>query len=603
LPHARTLIFVLSLATLAAQSPPGFQTHCAPCHGADALGGERGPSLAARRARTEQEVRDIVRRGIPNSAMPAFDLPADTEARIIAFIRSITRPAASKNEIALADPAPGDWPTYHGDPGGNRHSLLHQITTANVAKLAPKWIFTIPNARRLEVTPVVIGGVMYITNVNEAFALDALTGRQIWHYQRPRTQGLVGDAAGGINRGVAVLGARVFMVTDNAHLIALNRVTGELLWDVEMADSRLQYGATSAPLVVGDLVISGVSGGDEGARGFVAAYRASNGERVWRFWSMPAPGDPLSETWAGRAIEHGCATTWLTGTYDAKTNLLFWPTGNPCPDYNGDERRGDNLYSDSVLALDPRSGQLRWYYQFTPHDLHDWDAQATLMAVDTVFHGRRRELLLQANRNGFFYVLDRASGEVLLAKPFVKKLTWATGVDAKGRPQLLPGAEPTPEGVKACPAVEGATNWMSAAWNPATGLFYVMSLEKCTIYTKSDAWWEPGKSFYGGATRNIPGEPGQKVLRAIDIQTGNIVWEYLQIGPANSWGGVLSMAGGLVFFGDDSGAFAAADARTGKLLWQFHTNVLWKASPMTYMAGGRQFVAVAAGPNIIVFGL
>jgi alcohol dehydrogenase (cytochrome c) len=599
--RAWTLILVLSLATLAAQPPPDFATRCASCHGADALGGERGPSLAT--PRSEQQTRDIIRHGIPNSPMPAFDLPADIEARIVAFIRSLTTPAATGSNATTAAPAPGDWPTYHGDPGGNRHSPLHEITTANVTKLAPKWIFTIPNARRLEVTPVVIGGVMYVTNVNEAFAVDALTGRQIWHYQRPRTQGLVGDAAGGINRGVAVRGGRVFMVTDNAHLIALNRGTGELLWDVEMADSRQQYGATSAPLVVGDLVISGVSGGDEGARGFVAAYRASSGERVWRFWSMPAPGEPLSETWTGRAIEHGCATTWLTGTYDTKTNLLFWPTGNPCPDYNGDERKGDNLYSDSVLALDPKTGRLRWYYQFTPHDLHDWDAQATLLAADTVFHGRPRELLLQANRNGFFYVLDRATGEVLLAKPFVKKLTWASGIDSQGRPQLLPGAEPTPEGAKACPAVEGATNWMSTAWNPATGLFYVMALEKCNIYTKSDAWFEPGKSFYGGATRNIPGEPGQKVLRAIDIQTGNIVWEHPQTGPANSWGGVLSTAGGLVFFGDDSGAFAAASARIGKLLWQFHTNVLWKASPMTFMAGGRQFVAVAAGPNIIAFGL
>jgi alcohol dehydrogenase (cytochrome c) len=448
-----------------------------------------------------------------------------------------------------------------------------------------------------------VDGVMYVTTANRAYALDARSGRQIWRYQRPLTKGLVGDAAGGINRGVAVLGDKVFMVTDHAHLIALHRLTGKLLWDVEMADYREHYGATSAPLVVKDLVISGISGGDEGVRGFLAAYKASTGERVWRFWTIPAPGEPLSETWIGNALPHGCAATWLTGTYDAQANLLYWTTGNPCPDYNGDERKGDNLYSDSVLALEPETGKLRWYYQFTPHDLHDWDAQQTPMLIDAEFQGRRRQLLAQANRNGFFYVLDRITGELLLAKPFVEQLTWASGIGPDGRPQLLSGGAPTPAGVNACPAVEGATNWMSTAYNPETGLFYVMALEKCVIYSKSPEPWERGKSFYGGGTRDAPDGPGRKYLRAIDAQTGKIVWQYPQIGPGNSWGGALSTAGGLVFFGDDSGAFAAVDAKSGKPLWYFHTNELWKASPMTYVAGGKQYVAVAAGSNILAFGL
>jgi len=503
----------------------------------------------------------------------------------------------------IAEPKPGDWPTYHGHLSGNRHSPLRQIHAGNVAQLAPKWIFSIPNARRLEVTPVVVDGVMYVTTANRAYALDARSGRQIWRYQRPLTKGLVGDAASGINRGVAVLGDKVFMVTDHAHLIALHRLTGKLLWEVEMADYREHYGATAAPLVVKDLVISGISGGDEGARGFLAAYKASTGERVWKFWTIPAPGEPLSETWVGNALPHGCATTWLTGTYDARANLLYWTTGNPCPDYNGDERKGDNLYSDSVLALEPETGKLRWYYQYTPHDLHDWDAQQTPMLIDAEFQGRKRQLLAQANRNGFFYVLDRITGELLLAKPFVEQLTWASGIGPDGRPQLVNGNLPTPAGVKTCPAVEGATNWMSTAYNPETGLFYVMALERCVIYSKSPEPWERGKSFYGGGTRDVPDEPGRKYLRAIDVQTGKIVWQYAQIGPGNSWGGALSTAGGLVFFGDDSGAFAAVDAKLGKPLWYFHTNELWKASPMTYVAGGKQYVAVAAGSSILAFGL
>jgi PQQ-dependent dehydrogenase (methanol/ethanol family) len=503
----------------------------------------------------------------------------------------------------VATPRPGDWPTYHGVLGGNRHSALDQINASNIASLAPRWSFTIGNSRKLEMTPVVVDGVMYVTSVNEAFALDARNGRQIWHFERPRTKGLVGDAAGGINRGVAILGDRVFMVTDNAHLIALHRLTGNLLWDVEMADSRVNYGATSAPLIVKDLVVSGTSGGDEGVRGFVAAYKASTGERVWRFWTIPAPGEPLSETWVGKALEHGCTSAWLTGTYDPDTNQLFWTTGNPCPDYNGDERKGDNLYSDSVVALEPETGKLRWYYQFTPHDLHDWDSAQTAMLVDAPFQGKPRKLLLQANRNGFFYVIDRTNGKLLRGTPFVEKLTWARGISPDGRPILNPDSDPTPLGTKACPAVEGATNWFSNAYNPATGFFYLMALEKCNIYTKADEVWSAGQSYYGGDTREVRGERGQKFLRAINVETGKIAWEIPQQGRAESWGGVLSTAAGLVFYCEDSGAFAAADAKTGKPLWHFQTSENWKASPMTYMVRGRQYVVVAAGSNVLAFSL
>ena len=504
---------------------------------------------------------------------------------------------------SIKKPRRGDWPSYNGLLSGNRHSELDQIDTGNVSGLAPRWMFPIRAPRRLQVTPLVIGGLMYVTTANEAFALDAANGREVWHYWRGRTGGVIGDAGTGINRGVAVLGDRVFMVTDDARVIALHRLTGRLLWDTKMAAHKENYGGTMAPLAVKDLVIAGVSGGDEGARGFLAAYSASTGEEVWRFWTIPAPGEPLSETWIGSALPHGCGATWLTGSYDPELDLLYWTIGNPCPDYNGDERKGDNLYTNSVVALDPATGKLRWHYQYTPHDLNDWDAVQTPVLADAEWRGKQRKLLIQANRNGFFYVLDREDGELLLAEPFVDALTWATGIGEDGRPLRVPGQEPAPGGTVTCPAVEGATNWMSPAYHPGTGLFYLNALEKCSVFIKRPQEWKAGDSFYGGATRVAPDKLKRKYLRAINIETGKRVWEREQVGPATAWGGVLSTAGGLVFYGDDSGAFAAVNARTGEPLWDFQLNVVWNASPMTYLAGGEQYVAVAAGRNIVVFGL
>lgn len=646
----RNFVFLALLAAAAwAQDDSGagrrlYENRCAACHGGDGNGGERAPGIVSRlSARNDAELSMLIREGLPGAGMPGTRIGGADEQALVAFLRTLTPrggpPARIQVEIAGEGAVVGirlnrgetelqirtddqrilllrrdgvvyrrvtsqhDWPTYHGQFGGNRYSAMDQINRQNVARLAPKWIFPIPNATRLQVTPVVVDGIMYVTNPNECFALDAGTGRQLWHYRRARTKGVIGDAGAGINRGVAVAGNRLFMVTDHAHLIALNRFTGALLWETEMADYRENYGATSAPLVVGDLVVSGHSGGDEGVRGFLAAFDQATGKEVWRFWTVPKPGEPAAETWKGSAIEHGCAATWLTGTYDPQLETVYWPTGNPCPDYNGDERKGDNLYSDSILALDAKTGRLKWYYQYTPHDLWDWDAQQPPVLVDAEWNGRARKLLLHANRNGFLYVLDRTNGELLLAKPFVKKLTWAREIGSDGRPVKNPDQEPTPEGTKVCPAVEGATNWFSTSYHPGTGLYYVQTLEKCNIFTKSPGTWQPGESYYDGATRTVPGEPGEKILRAIDIRTGRIAWELPQVGGANTWGGTLATAGGLVFFGEDSFALAAADAATGKTLWRFPAKHLWKASPMTYMFDGKQYIAVASGPNIIAFGL
>ncbi len=637
------------LALLAQDADPGrslFENRCARCHGADGNGGELGPAITRRLAsRNDQQLADLIHQGIPSRGMPPSQFSGDDLALLTRFLRSIQRRAFTRPvEHAKVETTGGltlegevlnrgfddlqlrtadhrihllrragerfrevtsqtGWPGYNGDPGGNRYTTLSQITPANVAQLAPRWIFALPNAGRLEVTPVVADGIMYVTNTNECFALDAGDGAELWHYRRPTTPGFPQQAAS-VNRGAAVAGNRVFMETDDARVIALDRSTGELLWDTQMADWHANYFATSAPLVAGSLVVAGVGGGEHGARGFVAAFDQATGKEAWRFWTIPKPGEPGSETWKGGGIEHGGAPTWFTGTYDAELDTVYWPSGNPSAEYNGDDRAGDNLYSDCILALDAKTGRLKWYYQTTPHDLWDWDAAETPIVLDALWHGEPRKLLLQANRNGFFYVFDRAAGKLLLAKPFVRELTWAKGIGADGRPIRNPNQEPTAAGTRVCPSQDGATNWFSPSYNPATGLLYAQTFEKCSVYSKrANGEWRPGREYLGGTQRTAPDGQHERILRAIDIQTGAVKWELPQPGPAVSWGGTLTTATGLVIFGEESGSLMAADAATGKPLWSFPTNQLWKASPMTYEFDGRQYIAAAAGPSIIAFGL
>ena len=645
----------LTAATFAAgsagaQTPdPGRQiwaSRCAGCHGTNGNGGELGPGILQRvPARTDEELRAVIRQGLPASGMPASPNMAEPElADLIGFLRTLkpregSTPTPRKIELAGGGAIDGvvmnegavdlqllgtdrkihlfrragnrfrpvtsqaDWPSYNGQTNGSRYSTLSQITKSNVANLRPLWTFSLGNTSPLQGTPVVVEGVMYVTTANQCFAIDAGTGRQIWHYSRPRTRGLIGNAAGGINRGVAVAGDLVFMVTDHAHLIALNRATGALLWETEMADWKVNYNATVAPLIVGDLVIAGTSGGDEGVRGFLSAYDQTTGKEAWRFWTVPVPGEPGSETWQGPGIAHPGGATWLTGTYDAELDTIYWPVGNPTPDLYGDDRPGDNLYTDSIVALDAKSGKLKWHFQFTPHDVWDYDAQETPALIDATWQGKPRKLLIQANRNGFFYVLDRVDGKFLFGTKYVKNVTWATGLTPEGRPMRVPNMEPTPEGKRVCPSLEGASNWYSTSYNPATGLYYVQTNDKCGVFTKIPMEWAAGKGYMGGSFMQAPGEPAARVLRAIDIQTGKIAWEIPQIGPVTSWGGVLSTAGGIVIFGEDSGALMAADAANGKLLWSFPANNNWKASPMTYMFDNKQYIAVAVGSSIMAFGL
>jgi len=503
----------------------------------------------------------------------------------------------------ILNPNPGEWLTYDGNVSGNRHSPLTQINRANVGKLSLKWSFSIPlwaqflpdtpyyreNMRYfgLETVPIVADGIMYITGPNQVFAVDPRTGTQIWYYARPRSTGLVSDASLGTNRGVAVRGDKVFFVTDNAHLLALNRTTGRLVWEVVMPDEPQKYGGTLAPLIVKDMVIAGVSGGDWGIRGFLDAYKADTGERAWRHWTIPAAGDPGFETWKGTAVATGGGGTWLTGSYDPETDTLYWATGNPWPNSDDRERAGDNLFTDSVLALDPANGKMKWHYQFTPHDVRDWDSNQPNVVVNAKYRGQERKLLLHADRNGFFYVFDRVTGERLLTEKFVRRLTWASGIGADGRPVRVPEKDIS------CP--DHATNWHATAFSPTTRLYYVMALERCVIRLSPGSWKT-------GRPQEIP---SMRYLRALDIETGKIVWENPQPGPVDGKrvAGVLGTAGGLLFYGDAGGYFVAVDERDGKTLWRTPLNAIVKTSPMTYAIGGQQYVALAVGSTVMVFGL
>ena len=501
-----------------------------------------------------------------------------------------------------AQPVGANWTSYNGDYSGRRFSSLNEITVSNVSQLRAAWVFHPGNTQTLEVTPVVIRGMMYVTSANDVFALDARTGRVVWHYQRPVSSGLLDDAAAHKSRGVAVWQHFVYSETDDAHLLCLDARSGNLMWDVQYADKAKQYGATSAPLVVKDSIVVGTSGGDSGVRGFVAAYEAATGKLKWRLWTIPAPGEFGSSSWPGDSYLHGGGTTWMPGTYDPELNALYWTTSNPAPDFVGDSRSGDDLYTACVLAIDADTGKLKWYFQFTPHDLYDYDANETPVLLDREENGGVRHLLVQANRNGFFYILDRTNGRFLHGTSFVEKLNWAKGIDASGRP-LTTGRIPSAEGTYICPGVVGATNWFSPSYNPNTGLFYVMALEGCNLYFASPRRFTKGETYYSTGTKVPPGQRLQKLLLALSVLDGKAAWRYPQVGRGDSWGGTMTTAGGLLFFGDDAGSLEAVDAATGRPLWHFNTGQTMHASPMTYAVDGIQYVAIAAGSDIFTFAL
>ncbi len=494
----------------------------------------------------------------------------------------------------------GSWLMYGKNYSAWRHSPLDQITTENVRQLVPAWIFQSDVPGKFQTTPLVRDGVMYVTGAsNHAWALDLKTGRELWHYSEPVPEDLA-LCCGQPNRGFAILGDKLFKVNLQATLVALDTKTGEVVWEVESDDYRKGYSNTVAPLIVGNKVVIGIAGAEFGTRDFIDAYDAETGRRVWRFWTVPGPGEPGNETWGGDSWKRGGASTWITGSYDPELNLIYWGTGNPGPDLDGSPRPGDNLYSDCMVALDADTGELRWHFQFTPHDVHDWDSVADPVLVDVEVKGEHRKVLIQANRNGHFYALDRTSGEFLFARAYTE-VNWADGIGPDGRPILIPGRTPTDEGTLGCPGMGGGHNWHATSYSPQTGLYYFNSGDGCQIYHGAPQEFVEGEYYLGSAMENVTGEPREGSIIAVEPGTGDTRWRFPLVSPPTS--GLLSTGGGLLFAGTAEGYFMAMDAATGKPLWRLQTGGPVRAPAITFRFEGRQHVATAAGTAILVFSL
>jgi alcohol dehydrogenase (cytochrome c) len=519
---------------------------------------------------------------------------------LLTLLATLAEAQVSYERLIGAPSEPSNWLTYSGRYEGWRHSALHQVHAGNVSKLAMQWAFQTADLGQFETTPLVVDGVIYGTGQNDrAFAIDARTGRALWRYQR-HLPDKIQPCCGTVNRGFAILGDRLFMATLDAHVIALDTRTGNLVWDVEAADYRKAYSFTVAPLIVKNAVIVGVSGGEYGVRGFVDAYDATTGRRLWRFDTVPGPGQPGHDSWAGETWKVGGAPAWITGSYDPALNLLYWPTGNPSPSNYGGDRRGDNLYSNSMLALDADTGKLRWYYQFTPHDLYDYDATQIPVLVDTTWEGRPRKLLVQANRNGFLYVLDRTDGTFLSAKPF-GNVTWATSIDSRGRPVLNTALKEEPEGTRVCPGAAGLTNWYSPSYDPGRHILYVATSNECDVFTSAPQPYRAGHDFLGSVYVPDPKQQPSGALKAIDVLSGEVKWSFQYFSNPN--GGALSTEGGVVFAGDSDGNFIAVDAGTGRDLWHVQLGAAIYSAAITYELDGRQYVLIPAGSGLFAFAL
>jgi alcohol dehydrogenase (cytochrome c) len=517
------------------------------------------------------------------------------------------------DRLLRAHQEPANWFTYHGSYSSLHHSGLQQITPANASQLELKWVFQAHSLEKFETTPLVVDGVMYLTEApNTVIALDPATGREFWMYEHKNPE-VTYPCCGKINRGLAISGNTLYMGTLDGKLIALDAATGRLRWETTVVDFRKGYALTHAPLVIKDKVLVGTAGGELGIRGFLAAYDAQTGKEIWRFQTIPEPGEPGHNTWGGDSWKHGGGPIWLTGSYDPALNLTYWGVGNPGPDWNPKVRPGDNLYTSSAIALDADTGKLKWHFQFTPHDEWDWDAVQTPVLVDREWKGQPRKLMLWANRNGFFYVIDRATGEFLQGTPFVKQ-DWAKGLDAKGRPIRVEGRGPSPQGSRTYPGVQGGTNWFAPSYSPATGLFYLNVWDDySSLYFSWDQEFEQGKWYAGGGVkaevqstrrdriaRRHP-DSGYGAVRALNPLTGAKVWEYKTTDVSD--GGVLTTASNVLFTGNREGHFFALDATNGQLLWRRYLGGQTVASPITYSAGGKQMVSIAVGHALFTFGL
>jgi alcohol dehydrogenase (cytochrome c) len=587
-----------------------FRDRCAVCHGVDASGNGAAPALVSRqfqRGASDWGLYKTIQGGVPGTAMPAHDLGSNELWKLVAHIRALGASARTGDEERGAVPAvnlpyaelaaisepQGEWLTYSGSYSSTRHSQLTQIGPANVRRLGVRWIHQFPGQQfRIEASPIVRNGVMFITlETGEVRALDAGTGKTLWTFKRDLPEGIVGGEAGStVNRGIALLDDKVFMGTWDARVIALNAQTGRVVWDTKVADHGVYY-ISAAPLAIRDLVVTGV-GNMGGGRGFVVAYDAKTGAERWRFTAIPGPGEFGNDSWKGESWKQGGAPTWLTGSYDVQRDMLYWGVGNPKPDYDPESRAGDNLYSNSVVALAGETGKLLWHFQFTPADDKDWDSnQIPILAEVDSGHGKEPSVLW-ANRNGFYYVLERETGKFRKGVPFVQQ-TWTDGLDENGRPRPIPKSAFDLEGTVIHPGNNGATNWWAPSFDSELNLTFVPVLERGMIFYPSVA-----------STPSSTGTPFYTAVRALNAATGEVVWERRNK-PRHSnpgTGGLMSTKAKLLF-GSDEDTFFALDSRSGDLLWSIDLGGRINASPITYTVGQEQFVAIAAGGDLFALSL
>jgi alcohol dehydrogenase (cytochrome c) len=600
-----------------------FGRYCASCHGREATGGQAPPLVGAslRHGSSDWALYRAIAHGFPRAGMPDFALPVRERWEIAAFLRGLRREPTANPEPPSVSPLAllhhvtpealvsarsdsADWLTYSGAYDGRRYSKLSQINRSNVGRLRLLWMHQVEANERFESTPLAIDGVLFFTTpLGGVRALDAETGSLLWSHQRELGERL-SLCCGRINRGLAVLGNTLYLATLDAHLRALDARTGRTRWDVKVADPTRGYSFTSAPLAVKDLIIVGSAGGEFASRGFIDAYDAETGQLRWRFATIPEPGVAGNETWSGSSWKSGGGPAWLTGSYDSALDLIYWGVGNPNPDLNGDARLGDNLYTNSVVALDRATGTLRWHFQFTPHDEHDWDATQIEVLLDSPDPGSA-PLLVTANRNGFYYVLDRSTGRFLRATAFARQ-SWATGIDPRGRPILRPGSAPTRQGSPVYPGFDGATNWWSPSYSPRTGSFYVQAFEREDLVFKGPAEEVPGVERWGSSKRPMQPGSGRGFIRALDAATGERRWEFqthATLGAKVLHAGGLLSTGGDLLFGAAEDRLLALDATNGLLLWSFTAGGGVHAAPISYLVRGKQRLTVAAGHALLTFGI
>jgi alcohol dehydrogenase (cytochrome c) len=614
----------LTKADDSAQGKVLYLRHCGQCHGEGGHGSSGPNLLSAVTNKSDWSFFSTAKWGRAGTSMQAQPLGESQIWQIHAYLRNealaalgqpnpgggkaAARPAVEveMRRIVETDKTPGEWLTYAGNYAGHRHSLLPQLTKSNVRNLRLAWVAQLRQVdRELQVSPIVADGVMFVSESRDGvIALDAKTGEVIWTYRRPVPDGLPG-CCGTPNRGVAVLGQTVFVAASDSFLVALDANTGKQRWIVKVADYRSGYTMTGAPLALGDRVVVGVAGGELGIRGFLVAYDAAEGRQLWKFNTVPGPGEAGHNTWTGDAWKTGGAPTWTVVADDAQEDVIFWGTGNPSPNFQGSARPGDNLFTNSVVAIEAKTGRLKWYYQFTPADEHDWDSAQQPILAEIDWQGRKRAVVLWANRNAFFYALDRNTGEFLFAKPFVKQ-TWNEGFDATGRPRMSSSAKPSATGTLVWPALMAATNWWPPSYDASRQLVFVPCSDAAGTYFQSgQTKYKRGEPFYGSAASNYDQNlPATAYVKAVDARSGEVRWQAVLASSSENFvwtvGGVLSTRGGVVFAGYRD-FFRAFDSDTGKELWKVNLGARVRGSPISFSLDDRQYIAVAAGHSMFVF--